>query len=138
MNPSRTLTQSDTHAGVSPMLDQLVLSPTLNTRLGAISVVNVRTAERSADNYYIGRPSTLGNPFVIGVDGSRDEVVAQYERWLRHHMRAATPTGDNVRTELRRIKARCEQGFPVKLGCFCAPAACHGDVIKRIIESEEI
>ena len=31
---------------------------------------------------YIGRPSLWGNPFVIGKDGTRAEVVEKYERWL--------------------------------------------------------
>ena len=31
---------------------------------------------------YIGRPSIWGNPFVIGKDGTRGEVIEKYERWL--------------------------------------------------------
>ncbi len=31
---------------------------------------------------YIGRPSKSGNPFVVGRDGDRAEVLARYERWL--------------------------------------------------------
>jgi hypothetical protein len=31
---------------------------------------------------YIGRPSVWGNPFVIGKDGTRAEVVEKCERWL--------------------------------------------------------
>ena len=34
------------------------------------------------DGIYIGRPSLLGNPYVIGRDGTRPEVVIQYRRWL--------------------------------------------------------
>jgi hypothetical protein len=30
------------------------------------------------DRVYVGRPSKWGNPFVIGRDGSRDEVIAKY------------------------------------------------------------
>jgi len=39
-------------------------------------VINIK----SGNNYdvYIGRPSKWGNPFVIGKDGTRKEVVAQY------------------------------------------------------------
>lgn len=37
---------------------------------------------------YIGRGSKWGNPFVIGRDGDRAEVITKYERWLRtqHHL----------------------------------------------------
>ena len=31
---------------------------------------------------YVGRPSIWGNPFVIGKDGSRAEVIEKYETWL--------------------------------------------------------
>ena len=31
---------------------------------------------------YVGRPTIWGNPFVIGKDGSRAEVIAKYETWL--------------------------------------------------------
>jgi len=31
---------------------------------------------------YIGRPSKWGNPFVIGRDGTRPQVIERYERWL--------------------------------------------------------
>jgi hypothetical protein len=39
---------------------------------------------------YIGRPSIWGNPFVIGRDGDRAEVIGQYEAWLT---RRATDVG---------------------------------------------
>jgi hypothetical protein len=31
---------------------------------------------------YVGRPSALGNPSVVGRDGSREEVIGKYRRWL--------------------------------------------------------
>jgi hypothetical protein len=30
----------------------------------------------------VGRPSKWGNPFVIGRNGSRDEVIAKYRAWI--------------------------------------------------------
>lgn len=36
----------------------------------------------SATQVYIGRPSKWGNPFVIGRDGSRAEVIAKYRAWI--------------------------------------------------------
>lgn len=35
-----------------------------------------------ANSVYVGRPSIWGNPFVIGKDGTRDEVIAKYGSWL--------------------------------------------------------
>jgi hypothetical protein len=63
---------------------------------------------------YIGRPSKWGNPFVIGRDGSRDEVIAKYRAWL-----ASQPELLDALDELRGRD----------LVCWCAPLACHGDVL---------
>lgn len=65
---------------------------------------------------YIGRGSKWGNRFIIGVDGTRDEVIAKFEADIPEDLR-----GD-AQIELRGKD----------LVCFCAPAACHGDILLRI------
>ena len=45
-------------------------------------VLNKRVDGIPPGAVYIGRPSVWGNPFVIGKDGSRDDVIAKYEAWL--------------------------------------------------------
>jgi hypothetical protein len=47
-------------------------------------VLNVRRVGRRAapDRVYVGRPSKWGNPFVLGRDGSRDDVIAKYRAWI--------------------------------------------------------
>jgi hypothetical protein len=54
---------------------------------------------------------------VIERDGDRAQVIALYERWLLENeaLMAALP-------ELRGLV----------LGCWCAPSACHGDVLVRL------
>jgi hypothetical protein len=37
---------------------------------------------------YVGRPSPLGNPFALGRDGSREQVIARYRRWLWAQLQA--------------------------------------------------
>jgi Domain of unknown function (DUF4326) len=74
------------------------------------------TAGARADAIYIGRGSKWAIRFRVGVDGDRATVIAKYERWLRsqdHLLRA--------RDELRDRD----------LLCFCAAAACHGDLLLR-------
>jgi hypothetical protein len=66
---------------------------------------------------YIGRPSIWGNPFVIGKDGSRDDVIAKYETWLLGN-------GQLV-DQLAALAGK-------DLVCWCAPARCHGDVLVRL------
>ena len=66
---------------------------------------------------YIGRPSIWGNPFVIGKDGSRDDVIAKYERWLLGNGKLVD--------QLAALAGK-------DLVCWCAPARCHGDVLVRL------
>jgi hypothetical protein len=68
---------------------------------------------------YIGRPSILGNPFAIGKDGTREEVIKKYEDWLRSCIVSSTKYANAI-YQLKEDDI---------LGCWCAPKACHGDVI---------
>jgi len=47
-------------------------------------VLNARQVGRKPvpDRVYVGRPSKWGNPFAIGRDGTRDEVIAKYRAWI--------------------------------------------------------
>ena len=65
---------------------------------------------------YIGRPSKWGNPFTIGKDGTRIEVISKYEDYL-----VKNPKLFNALPELKNKI----------LGCWCAPKPCHGDVLAR-------
>ena len=73
--------------------------------------------KKAAHDVYIGRPSKWGNPFAIGRDGNREEVIAKYEEWVKKqpHLMAALP----------ELKGKV-------LGCWCAPQACHGDVLAKL------
>lgn len=77
---------------------------------------------------YIGRGSPLGNPFVIGKDGSREQVIAKYRVWLNEQIMRKNPV---VLDELNRLgnKAIDEKGLALQ--CFCYPKPCHGEVIKE-------
>lgn len=95
-----------------------------------IAVVN---KHHGKSGEYIGRGSPLGNPFVIGKHGTREEVIAKYAIWLKEQINAQNPT---VLEELNRLgnKAIDEKGL--SLQCFCHPKPCHGEVIKeRLIKA---
>lgn len=49
-------------------------------------VHNKRHGTAPPDAVYVGRPTALGNPFVIGKDGTREEVIEKYEEWLLDSM----------------------------------------------------
>ena len=65
---------------------------------------------------YIGRGSPWGNRFVIGRDGTRDEVCDKYDAWL--------DTQPALLARLPDLQGR-------NLVCFCAPRRCHGDTLRR-------
>jgi hypothetical protein len=95
-------------------------------------VVNITRGE--AFDIYIGRPGKgrsgpWGNPFIIGKDGTRAEVIAKYARWI-----AQQP---QLLDRLPELKGK-------RLGCFCAPPRgltahdkliCHGQVLARLADA---
>lgn len=78
--------------------------------------------KREPYDVYIGRPSEWGNPFSIGTHGDRVGVIELYREWL-----ASRPA--------LMARARVELKGKV-LGCFCAPLACHGDILLEIANKE--
>lgn len=87
-------------------------------------VLNKYHGPAPAGSVYIGRPSKWGNPFQIGRDGTRDEVVAKHRAWLA--LESNEPARAAARRELRGRD----------LVCFCAPKACHGDALLEIANDE--
>lgn len=92
----------------------------------ATTVVNVRVDEFDV---YIGRAmpgfaaSRFANPFRIGPDGSRAQVIARY----RQHLDALLASDPQATVELESLRGK-------RLGCWCKPAACHGDVLFEKLE----
>ena len=96
-----------------------------------ITVTHVRNGRSSlAATVYVGRPSPLGNPFILGKHGNRQQVVSKYDDWLRRLIKDEDSPQARKIAELRRL---AQQG-DLDLACYCAPLACHADVIKRVIE----
>ncbi len=84
-------------------------------------VLNKHHAGVPAGAIYIGRGSKWGNPFRIGPDGDRETVIVRHAAWLReqHHLLRAL---DELRGK--------------DLVCFCAPRACHGDLLRRLANAD--
>lgn len=77
----------------------------------------VNRAKEKCDAY-IGRPSIFGNPYRMSMVTTRAEAIAKYRVWFLE--RIERDAHFRVRVEALRGK---------RLGCYCAPLACHGDVI---------
>jgi len=66
---------------------------------------------------YIGRPSIWGNPYLIGKDGDRAQVIRKFKKFVLPNYSL---------DELSRLQGR-------DLLCFCAPLPCHGDVLLEAV-----
>ena len=85
------------------------------------TVVNKRdTEDWSVD---IGRPNPLGNPFIIGPDGTREEVIRKHKILFLNSERLKKIARDTCSGET--------------LGCYCKPKACHGDTIAEYLNGLE-
>lgn len=91
-------------------------------------VVARRSAPRAQ---YIGRPSPLGNPYVMRGENDRDRVCDAYAAWFAARVQARDP---RVLEELKRLYKIAREGDLV-LGCYCAPRRCHGDTIKAFLDA---
>jgi hypothetical protein len=89
---------------------------------GMCKVLNVKQVGKrpAADRVYVGRPSKWGNPFVIGRDGTRDDVIEKYRAWMVRQPALMAALG-----ELRGKH----------LVCWCAPERCHAEVLIELANS---
>jgi hypothetical protein len=71
---------------------------------------------------FIGRPSIWGNPFEIGKDGTRGEVIAKYRVYLLGN--------EKLMAKLPELRGKI-------LGCWCSPEACHGDVLAELADASK-
>ncbi len=96
----------------------------------ATRVVHVR--DRVPGAVYIGRRnlraglkgSYWANPFKIGPDGTREEVIAKYKAWLL----SDDPNAVALRERLPELRGKV-------LCCWCHPLTCHGDVLAALADA---
>lgn len=90
------------------------------------TVVNKYTVDMSdSDILYIGRGSVWGNPFVMKdkSDAERTRVIEAYKKYLW----AAICEGAVTKEILLELDGK-------RLACYCAPKACHGDVLVSAVK----
>lgn len=88
-----------------------------------MTVLNKRTPGLPLGAVYIGRPSKWENPFTISKQQSRERCIELFRWYLRG------------RPDLQEAARRELAGRD--LVCWCAPAACHGDVLARVAAGGE-
>jgi len=124
-------------------LNRCGLNYTFQMEVEVITIGNVKQVRDWTRNVvYVGRAmqtgnarlqegSVLGNPFRVGQDGTRTEVIEKFRRWL---WVCCKNENSKVRKELMRLVEKHKRGENIVLVCWCHPAPCHADVIKRAIE----
>jgi hypothetical protein len=126
-----------------------------------MQVLNLHEDQWSGRADYIGRGSVLGNPYVVGRDGARSQVIKQYHALLRQIVAAGRagryyrqpPVSEEYALEclrqrkvaepeyrqavweaLEKLRLRLFAGESLILLCYCRPLPCHGDVIARYLK----
>lgn len=113
--------------------------------MGKIIVYNTSSEDHtsSENNFYIGRPSPLSNPFTH--DGkrsslakksfkTREEAIAAFELYFKEMYGK-----DKELTRMfDEIYEKYKNGEDVYLQCFCKPEPCHGDIIAKYIQKKLI
>lgn len=93
-------------------------------------VINIKTeheykAQRSTPNYeYIGRGSYWGNPYSMYEDGDeREDVIRKFKYDFEFEK-----FPNKEKSEVYKLAGK-------RLGCFCKPQACHGDVLADFLNA---
>ncbi len=82
------------------------------------TVVNLRYQDYDV---LIDRRTKWGNPFVEDRHGTREEVIKKYREWITQG------EGKHLLKDLHELKGK-------RLGCWCKPFPCHGDILVGLIE----
>ena len=85
-----------------------------------MAVTRVVHCKKEPYDVYIGRGSKWGNPFRIGIDGTREEVIVKYCDYLVNR--------DDLIAALPEIKGKT-------IGFFCSPLPCHGDILAELADT---
>lgn len=73
------------------------------------------------DAIYVGRPSNWGNPFRIGRDGTREEVIRKFRGYILNNAK--------LLAALPELRGR-------DLICYCSPLPCHADILLELANKE--
>ncbi len=98
---------------------------------------NLKEWMNDSDNVYVGRGgvvfidgerfpkenSPFCNPYKIGKDGSRDEVLVKYKEYIKTKL-----TSPDFANKLKGLKGK-------NLGCWCFPEPCHANILLELLKN---
>ena len=67
--------------------------------------------------------SNFANPYKIGKDGTREEVIEKYRTYITQQLE----NNKSLQDELIMMKDK-------NLGCWCYPEMCHGNILLDLID----
>lgn len=85
-------------------------------------VVNIHTHPGDVE-VFCARPSVWRNPYVVGVDGNKEQVLELFVERLRRFPAL--------------VRAARKHLYGKRLGCYCAPKACHCHIWALVVEGCE-
>ncbi len=100
---------------------------TSTARAGPTPILRVGRLRRDR-GISVARPTPLGNPFVVGKPFTRAEAITRYREWIGGEL----DRNPNALAQLERI-VDAARSADVTLLCWCAPQACHADVIIELV-----
>jgi len=91
------------------------------------TVENIASVTFNRSNVYIGRGrgSKFGNPYTLK-DHTREEAIAKFKTYFIERVKR----DDEFAQAVRELRGKV-------LVCFCAPQACHGNVIADYVDGIE-
>lgn len=113
--------------------------------MGKIIVYNSKNEDHTNDpnNFYIGRPSPLGNPFTHNGKHSslaklsfktREEAINAYSAYF-DEVYGKDP---KLTVAFDEIYEHYKKGEDIYLQCFCKPLKCHGDILAEKLQEKLI
>jgi RNA recognition motif-containing protein len=114
-SPSSTITTTTTKAPTGAA----TFGARQTTKRSKTQVVHCK---KSNYDVYIGRPTDWGNPFVIGKDGDRADVIRKYRDWIMLQP-------DLLARAKKELRGQT-------IACWCKPEACHGDILAEIADAD--
>lgn len=93
--------------------------------------------KKSNFDILIDRTTIFGNPFIIGKDGNRKDVICKHlvwlEQWLLHGNEIIINGFSNriVINNLHFLSGKI-------IGCWCKPLPCHGDNLAKLADNSAV
>ena len=84
----------------------------------------------------IVRPSMFGNPFKIGLDGTRADVCDKHMEWLEDPEEVVIKV-NGVKYSNRVVRENVHKLKGLRIACWCAPKRCHGNNLVNLFELQD-